>query len=68
ALYHDGFDPEITRQLHAEGIGIWAWTVNDAERMKTLASWGADAVCTDDPELGVSLFATGDVTPIQESR
>ncbi len=36
-------------ELKAEGIGIWAWTVNDPDRARTLASWNVDGICTDDP-------------------
>lgn len=36
-------------KLKAEGIGVWAWTVNDPDRARTLASWNVHGICTDDP-------------------
>ena len=37
--------------IHASGLKVWAWTVNDTDRAHELANMGVDALCTDDPEL-----------------
>jgi len=34
---------------HDAGRRVVAWTVNDPARLRTFASWGVDAVITDDP-------------------
>lgn len=38
---------EVVREAHAAGLRVAAWTVNDAERVAELASWGVDTVITD---------------------
>jgi len=40
----------------AAGLEVWTWTVNDAGRMRELASWGVTAITTDNPYRGVSIF------------
>ncbi|MEO1170568.1 MAG: glycerophosphodiester phosphodiesterase family protein [Myxococcota bacterium] len=45
---------------HAAGLSVFAWTVDEAARMKTLADYGVDAIMTNDIELGVAtLNVTG---------
>ena len=41
---------ELIGQLHAQGITVWTWTVNDPNVMKTLQHWGVDAITTDHPD------------------
>ena len=45
----------ITRNLvhdvQAAGKKVFAWTVNSPHEMERLASWGVDAMISDDPEL-----------------
>lgn len=38
------------RQLHAEGILVLPWTVNDADDWKKLLDWGVDGITTDYPD------------------
>ena len=40
-------------ELHALGCRVIVWTVNDAGRMRDLAAWGVDGICSDD----LTLFA-----------
>jgi glycerophosphoryl diester phosphodiesterase len=48
----EGFlDGSAVESIHASGLVVWAWTVNDAARARELATLGVDAICTDDPEL-----------------
>ncbi|MBX9928399.1 MAG: glycerophosphodiester phosphodiesterase [Gemmatimonadaceae bacterium] len=42
-------DATLVAQVHAVGKRVVAWTVNDAERARTLAALGVDGLCTDDP-------------------
>lgn len=38
-------------RVHAAGLMVMAWTVNDVERAQQLGEWGVDAFCTDAPQL-----------------
>jgi len=50
-LNHEMLSPELVAALRGRGFAVWCWTVNDAERMKTLAHWGVEAVTTDRPDI-----------------
>ncbi|MFB7368794.1 glycerophosphodiester phosphodiesterase [Streptomyces sp. NPDC056222] len=41
--------PEAVAKLHAAGVAVMVWTVDTADRWKTLDSLGADAVITNRP-------------------
>ena len=47
----DFVDEAFIVAAHAEGRRVVAWTVNDAPLMRRFASWGIDAICTDDVAL-----------------
>lgn len=49
--HFDMADGELIEPLHAAGKKIMVWTVNGAERMREIASWGADAIISDETEL-----------------
>jgi len=51
SLHHEACTPELAAALHAAGFRLAAWTVNDADRARTLARMGVDALIGDDPEL-----------------
>lgn len=42
---------ELVRKAHAAGLGIMAWCVNTPEEAERLLALGADALCTDRPDL-----------------
>jgi len=42
--------------VHAYGMELHAWTVNDANRMQALMDWGIDGITTDDPQLARQLL------------
>jgi glycerophosphoryl diester phosphodiesterase len=44
--------------VHAAGKKIFAWTVNDREGMRRLASWGVDGLISDDTEALVATLKT----------
>ena len=57
-VQHEAFHPhdEITTrrvisQARRKGKLVFVWTVNDPQRMRDLASWGADGLITDRPDL-----------------
>lgn len=45
----DGLDATGIGQAHQAGLEVMAWTVNDVEVARNLATAGVDAICTDDP-------------------
>jgi glycerophosphoryl diester phosphodiesterase len=53
------YEPVITARLvracHDTGLELIAWTVDDLERMRSLARLGVDGICTNDPRLFVEL-------------
>jgi glycerophosphoryl diester phosphodiesterase len=42
---------KLVEQVQAAERMLFAWTVNDARTMQSFASWGVDAVISDDPKL-----------------
>ena len=49
-------DGELVELVHAAGKKIMVWTVNRAERMHEFATWGVDAIISDETELLVRLL------------
>jgi glycerophosphoryl diester phosphodiesterase len=48
--------PALVRALHARGVQVHVWTVNEEADMRRLLSWGVDGLVTDRPDtLGVLL-------------
>lgn len=43
-------DAAFTKQVHAAGLKLYVWTVNDAELAKKLVEAGVDGITTDRPE------------------
>jgi glycerophosphoryl diester phosphodiesterase len=44
-------EKELVERVHEAGKIIMVWTVNRAERMRDFASWGVDAIISDETEL-----------------
>lgn len=44
-------DAELLEQAHRGGARVFAWTVDDPDRMRTLLSLGVDALCTNRPDV-----------------
>ena len=40
---------------HAAGLQVNTWTCNDPARIKELVAWGIDGICTDIPEVALTL-------------
>ena len=55
-LNHGLLSPELLKILRNRGIFVWAWTVNEPERMETLLRWGIDSITTDRPDLLVEIM------------
>jgi glycerophosphoryl diester phosphodiesterase len=43
--------PRLVERCHAVGAAVWAWTVNDADVIESVAATGVDGIITDDPRL-----------------
>lgn len=52
---HHALTQEILQKLHSQGYRIMAYTVNDPLRARKLLSWGVDMLCTDRPDLLLTL-------------
>jgi glycerophosphoryl diester phosphodiesterase len=56
----DLIDEAMVEAIHAEGVRVIAWTVNETPRARELAAWGVDALCTDAPgAIRAALAAAG---------
>jgi glycerophosphoryl diester phosphodiesterase len=45
--------PRFVRDAHGANLPVKVWTVDDADDMRRLLSWGVDAIITDRPDTGV---------------
>lgn len=46
----EGVDPPFVEAAHRAGLGVFAWTVNDADAARRLAALGVDGLITDQPD------------------
>lgn len=46
----------VVNYAHEHNIAVQYWTINDAEEMARLQSIGADAIMTDNPDLGATVL------------
>ncbi len=49
--------PQLVREAHLRGVGVWVWTVDDEAEMEKLAAMGVDAITTNYPEKLNSVLA-----------
>lgn len=47
--------PLFVRHAHEAGLPVKVWTVNDADDMRRLLSWGVDAIISDRPDVAVEV-------------
>lgn len=52
---HGLLDAELVAMLHADGGTVYAWTVNVADDMRRCVTIGVDGLCTDVPELAMTV-------------
>jgi glycerophosphoryl diester phosphodiesterase len=45
----------FVRRMHALGLPVWVWTVNDVDAIRRLFRAGVDAVITDRPDLALEI-------------
>lgn len=53
-IAHTAITPEVVDAAHREGATVWAWTVNNQNRIDELMGMQVDAVMTNDPRLEVT--------------
>lgn len=53
-----GLDAEGVAEAHEQGLSVMVWTVNDMDTARMLGDADVDALCTDDPGLLRTGFAT----------
>ncbi len=58
SLHHALVSPAVVRAAHAGGAALFAWTVNEPDRVAGLAEAGVDGIVSDDPEMVVRVLAT----------
>ncbi len=49
---HELISPDYVELAHSHGCKVFAWTVDDPERMRWLNELGVDGVCTNKPDVG----------------
>jgi glycerophosphoryl diester phosphodiesterase len=49
--------PELVEHLHARGMTVNVWTVDDPDRMSVLIEMGVDGICTNVPDVLVRVLA-----------
>ncbi|MFZ9483431.1 MAG: glycerophosphodiester phosphodiesterase [Ilumatobacteraceae bacterium] len=50
---------EQVARCHAQGLQVNTWTVDDPERMAELIAWGIDGICTNVPDVALSVRSAG---------
>ena len=61
--YHRGVTRWMVDQAHQAGLAVNVWTVDDPNRMRSLARIGVDALITNVPAIGVDTFRVRHPTP-----
>lgn len=51
--------PELLEKVHAQGMELWQWTVNEPAEMQRLLDIGIDGIITDHPDKALELRAAG---------
>jgi len=54
-------DKRLIRAAHARNIQVIPWTVNNADTMRELLSWGADGLITDYPDLAIEVLSESEI-------
>jgi glycerophosphoryl diester phosphodiesterase len=54
-LYHRMISKGLVEAMHERGLPVYAWTVDDLQRMRELQAMGVDGITTNRPELFAAL-------------
>jgi glycerophosphoryl diester phosphodiesterase len=55
--WHASVTRELVAACHEQGVVVNVWTVDEPDRMRLLASWGVDGICTNVPDVAVATLA-----------
>jgi glycerophosphoryl diester phosphodiesterase len=58
ALHHTLCSHASVRAAHRRGVPVFAWTVNDSDRIRWLAGLGVDAIVSDDPKTALATLTS----------
>ena len=50
---------DTVRVMHARGLAVNVWTCDDPVRMRELAEWGIDGICTNVPDVARDALGLG---------
>jgi glycerophosphoryl diester phosphodiesterase len=56
--HHQHVDDALVASLHAAGMTLYAWTVNDPAEVQRFLALGVDGICTDYPDVARAAFAS----------
>ena len=62
SLRHDWLTQALVDEVHAHGIPVWTWTVNEPEAMRRAVAFGVDGIMTDDPAGLREILSSGQAT------
>ena len=48
-------DQSMIDDFHAAGLSVNVWTCDDPERMRDLVTWGVDGICTNVPDVALTI-------------
>jgi glycerophosphoryl diester phosphodiesterase len=48
---------ECIEVFHSHGVQVNSWTVDDPAKMAELVQWGIDGLCTNVPDIALSVLA-----------
>lgn len=57
ALHHSLCSEAAVAAAHRRDVPVFAWTANDPEAIARLASWGVDAIVSDDPKQALATLS-----------
>lgn len=49
STWAEGLTTADVERVHALGLAVWVWTIDDLDRAEELMRMGVDAICTNDP-------------------
>lgn len=58
SLSHPAVTPTLAREVRRRGVALWAWTVDDPERMRKLVECGVDGIISNFPNRFQELHST----------
>ena len=54
--HHAFVNEDLVRIAHDAGLAVNTWTCDDPDRMRQLIAWGVDGICTNVPDVALSVL------------